>query len=243
MTCFWEEFRVVLSNLLVPCPLICKDGFEITDSGQGHSHAFPCVRAQSVHKPPQTLASFPSNSPLAALSLSQLWVSWGVGQVEVRDVALCIHKQDRVLLSYVPLWGMAPTRPGHGPLWFWEPADWHWDGLTWALALLWTRQGGAAQCFVAARGSHGSLGTEHCTTKVGAGREIGAKRPYHPEPSFLQIGSELWQVSRAVKPGILGLSSASHNPTCLGQGGKGLGKPSQPTFHRSPEARGWSQGL
>lgn len=201
------------------------------------------MRAQSSLQDASDLSFFSEQPPSSSPSPPEPCVGWGVGQVEMREVALRIHRQDRVLLSCVPFGGTAPTWPGHGPLWLWEPADWQWGGLTWAPALLWMQPGGAAQCFVTARGSHGSLGTEHHPAKMLAGRETGEGRPHYLEPSFLQVGSELWQVSQAVKPGIPALSSASHNPSCLGQGGKGLGKPSQPNFCRSPEARGRGRGL
>lgn len=44
----------------------------------------------------------------------------------------------------------------------------------------------------------------------------------HKNVSLKQIVSELWHVSHAVKPGILGLSSASHGLTCAGHGGTSL---------------------
>lgn len=52
-----------------------------------------------------------------------------MGQVEVRELALCIHSQEKVLLSCVPSLRVAPTQLGHRPLWLWESADWQWDGL------------------------------------------------------------------------------------------------------------------
>lgn len=63
-------------------------------------------------------------------------------------------------------------------------------------------------------------------------------RPQPPRTFFSgleQIGSELWYVSQAVKPGILRLSSASHSPRDMV--GQAVGKSSRPVFSRSPEAR------
>lgn len=53
-----------------------------------------------------------------------------------------------------------------------------------------------------------------------------------------QIGSELWHVSHAVKPGTLGLSSASCSPSCLGHRAQALGRPSQPIFFKESRSRG-----
>lgn len=85
----------------------------------------------------------------------------------------CIHSQDKVLLTVSPHthtpWGVAPTQPGQGPRWLWEPADWQWIGLTGHLpAVDAARWSGPVLC--QARGSHGSLGTEYpllrCELKV-----------------------------------------------------------------------------
>lgn len=48
--------------------------------------------------------------------------------------------------------------------------------------------------------------------------EVRQMRGSHGTQNLKQIGFELWHVSQAVKPCILGLSSASYSPICSGHG-------------------------
>lgn len=68
-----------------------------------------------VQKAHETSASFLSSSPLA--SPLQSYGVAGVGQVEVRELALCIHSQDEVLLNCDLSLGSDP----HTVLWLWQP--------------------------------------------------------------------------------------------------------------------------
>ena len=150
-----------------------------------------------VQKTPET--SFLSEHlPTSSFSPLQSCEEAGVGQVEVRELTLCTRGQYKGLLSCVPAWNVSPTQPGHRPLWLWESADWLCCGLTRHRPCQ-EAQGGAAICFVPAEAAMGvSNRTVFC--QVWAGTETAAGRPRHPEPSFQQTGSALWQVSQAAWP-------------------------------------------
>lgn len=118
-----------------------------------------------------------------------------------------------------PPWGVVPTRLGAGPYGFENLlADWQWNAWTQVLASLWKQQGGAAS--VVSQPEAAMKVDEQKTTLLRCKLEMRQVQGGHTTQNLKQIGSELWQVNEACKPGVLGLSSASHSPTCLGHGDK-----------------------
>lgn len=55
----------------------------------------------------------------------------GVGQqVQVGELALCIHSQDEVLLSYIPSLGSGSHSAWAQVSMVLQSADWQWNGLS-----------------------------------------------------------------------------------------------------------------
>lgn len=194
------------------------------------SLGLPLCQPSQVKETCETSASFLSNSPLLSVS-SKAVGCLGMGHVKVRELVLHSHT-GRSSCKLCPLLGeWSPLSLGAGACGFGNLlADWQWSGLTQVLALLWKQQGGAASVLSQPEAAINVY--EQNTTLLRCKLEMRQLQGGHNT----QIGSELWHVNEAYKPGVWACSLPLTAPPARDVG-TSLGK-----AYRSPEVRGLRGG-